>query len=173
MNVQCTLCTFYMVGFFSWLRSRNKDRLWDNVWANMHRCGSVMKLGREEIESVDLQGSAASKLLTASLKSDKLQDRFETLVVNTFNHRIVSQTDENVFYHKSLSTLHWAIFSIVFWLEKGIWWLWCEYSAEKFQQSKFYRKPAWPWWKLRSFLEYARLDSNLNLSAKMFKWNCL
>ena len=43
-----------------------------------------MKLGREEIESVDLQGSAASKLLTASLKSDKLQDRFETLVVNTF-----------------------------------------------------------------------------------------
>ena len=86
--------------------SRNKDRLWDNVWANMHRCGSVMKLGREEIESVDLQGCAASKLLTASLKSDKLQDRFETLVVNTFNHRIVSQTDENVLYYKSLATLH-------------------------------------------------------------------
>ena len=72
----------------------------------MHRCGSVMKLGREEIESVDLQGCAASKLLTASLKSDKLQDRFETLVVNTFNHRIVSQTDENVLYHKSVSTVH-------------------------------------------------------------------
>ena len=42
-----------------------------------------MKLGREEIESVDLQGSAASKLLTASLKSDKLQDRFETRLLST------------------------------------------------------------------------------------------
>ena len=139
----------------------------------MHRCGSVMKLGREEIESVDLQGCAASKLLTASLKSDKLQDRFETLVVNTFNHRIVSQTDENVLYYKSLATLHWAVFSFISLLEKGIWWLWCEYSAEKFQQSKFYWKLALPWWKLRNFLEYARFDSNIYLSAKMFKWNCL